>query len=58
MDGSRTQRDIHRQAGINEGQLSTLVKQLKKCQLLTANDNPTLAISVPHNFFETGEENA
>lgn len=28
MDGSRTQRAIHRETGINEGQLSTLVKQL------------------------------
>jgi hypothetical protein len=28
MDGRRTQRAIHRETGINEGQLSTLVKQL------------------------------
>ena len=53
MNGSRTQRDIHRETGINEGQLSTLVKQLKESKLLSGDGkNPTLTISIPPNFFE------
>ncbi len=52
MDGMRTQRDIHRETGINEGQLSTLVKQLKENNLLSGDANPRLAISIPSNFFE------
>lgn len=56
MDGSRTQRDIHRQTGIDEGQLSSLVKQLKNSQLLIAKDKPTLAISLPDGFFDAGEK--
>jgi hypothetical protein len=53
MDGTRTQRDIHNEVGINEGQLSTIVKQLKDNQLLSADGKqPKLAISIPANFFE------
>ena len=53
MDGTRTQRDIHKEVGINEGQLSTIVKQLKDNQLLSADGKqPKLAISIPDNFFE------
>jgi hypothetical protein len=55
MDGSRTQRAIHRETGINEGQLSTLVKQLNAGKLLRGNGKePTLTLSIPANFFETG----
>jgi hypothetical protein len=53
MDGTRTQRDIHKEVGINEGQLSAIVKQLKDSQLLAADGKqPKLAISIPANFFE------
>jgi ABC-type thiamine transport system ATPase subunit len=53
MDGSRTQRAIHREAGINEGHLSTLVKQIKSANLLSGDGKePKLSISVPANFFE------
>jgi hypothetical protein len=56
MDGTRTQRDIHKEVGINEGQLSTIVKQLKDSQLLGADGKqPKLAIAVPPNFFEAEE---
>jgi DNA-binding MarR family transcriptional regulator len=54
MDGSRTQRDIQRETGINQGHLSTLVKQLKENKLLSGDPkNPRLAITIPTNFFET-----
>jgi hypothetical protein len=54
MDGSRTQRDIHKEVGINEGQLSTIVKQLKDSQLLAVSNGKQLklAILVPPNFFD------
>jgi len=55
MNGSRTQRDIHRETGIDEGQLSVFVKQLKSSKLLAADGKqPKLAISIPANFFEAG----
>jgi hypothetical protein len=58
MDGNRTQRDIHRETGFNEGQLSTLVKQLKEAKLLSGDGKkPKLAITVPANFFEIGAKN-
>jgi hypothetical protein len=53
MDGTRTQRQIHSESGMHEGNLSTFVKQLKKSNLLSNNTNPTLAIKIPSNFFET-----
>jgi CRP-like cAMP-binding protein len=53
MDGSRAQADIQRGTGINQGNLSSLVKQLKASQLLSDDGkNPKLAISIPSNFFE------
>jgi hypothetical protein len=58
MDGSRSQRAIHREAGINEGHLSTLVKQLVGAKLLSGDGKePRLAISIPANFFENGGAN-
>ncbi len=54
MNGTRTQRDIHHETGMHEGNLSTLVKQLKESKLLSGDPkNPTLAITIPANFFET-----
>jgi hypothetical protein len=53
MDGSRSQRDIHRATGTNIGHLSTLVKQLKTSKLLSGDGKqPKLAIVIPANFFE------
>jgi hypothetical protein len=58
MDGSRTQRAIHKETKIHEGQLSTLVKQLNAANLLTDDGNgPKLVIAVPANFFENGASN-
>lgn len=53
MDGTRTQRAIHKETGINEGNLSTLVKQLKNAKLLVGEGKQLkLTISVPKDFFE------
>lgn len=53
MDGSRTQKDICSRAEINDGNLSTFVKQLKGASLLAGDPKrPKLAIPVPANFFE------
>lgn len=55
MDGSRTQRAIHKEAKIQESHLSTLVKQLNEGSLLSPNTKePKLVISIPANFFEGG----
>jgi DNA-binding MarR family transcriptional regulator len=54
MTGGRTQSEIQRETGINKGNLSTLVKQLKENNLLSGDPkNPKLAISIPSNFFES-----
>lgn len=55
MDGSRTQSAIQRETGINQGDLSSFVKQLNAAKLLSGGGKePKLAISVPANFFENG----
>ena len=57
MDGNRSQSDIQREASVHQGNLSTLVKQLKESNLLSGDGkNPKLAISIPSNFFESGEK--
>jgi len=54
MDGSRSQADIQRETKINQGNLSTLAKQLKANKLLAGDGkNPKLTISIPSNFFES-----
>jgi hypothetical protein len=55
MDGSRTQAEIRSVTGINQGNLSTLVKSLSKSKLLSGDGKqPNLAISIPPNFFDNG----
>lgn len=57
MDGTRMQRRITNECGINQGDLSVLVKKLKAAELLTGDPKqPQLAISIPPNFFEPGTE--
>jgi hypothetical protein len=54
IDGSRTQLEIHKQTGMHQGNLSTMVKQLGKSQLLSGDPKkPKIAISIPANFFDT-----
>jgi len=55
MDGKRKQADIQREGGINQGDLSILVKQLRAANLITSDaKQPVLTISIPPNFFEDG----
>jgi|ERR1700686_2210977 len=54
MDGNRAQKDIQSETGINQGDLSTLVKRLKESDLISDDaKHPKLAITVPPNFFES-----
>jgi hypothetical protein len=56
MDGSRPQASIAKQANIDQGQLSRLVKSLAKESLIAADEkHPKLVIAVPKDFFETYE---
>jgi len=56
MDGSRTQADIQREANINQGNLSRLVKKLAESKLLAGDGKkPKVAIPIPSNLFETEE---
>lgn len=53
MDGSRNQAAIQKETGINQGGLSTFVKQLNASKLLSGDGKqPKLSISIPTNFFE------
>jgi hypothetical protein len=57
MDGTRIQKTISKESGIDKGNLSSLVKKLKAAELLTGDDRqPHLTIPIPSNFFEQGEE--
>lgn len=56
MDGKRHQAAIINECGINQGDLSVLVKKLKAAELLKGDPKqPELAISIPQNFFEQQE---
>jgi hypothetical protein len=53
MDGTRNQVAIHKESGLNQGHLSTLVKQLSDAGLLVGDSKlPKLAIVLPGKFFE------
>jgi hypothetical protein len=55
MNGTRTQSAIHDETGINKGDLSSFVKNLRDAKLLKGEGKePHLAISIPNSFFETG----
>lgn len=56
MNGKHRQTDIQTKTGIQKGHLSTLVGRLKVANLLVGDPKfPTLAISLPVNFFENHE---
>jgi hypothetical protein len=56
MNGAKSQAVIQKETGINQGDLSVLVKQLRAASLLSAGKKePSLAIKIPTNFFEAGE---
>jgi DNA-binding IclR family transcriptional regulator len=58
MDGTRNQTAIHKESGMNKGNLSKLVKQLSEAKLLSSNEKePKLALVLPSHFFENGASN-
>jgi|SRR6267142_559628 len=55
MDGSRSRAQIVQQSGIDQGDLSRLVKALGTDQLVSADEKqPRLLLKIPPNFFEGG----
>lgn len=53
MDGTRTQATIAKEAGMDHGQLSRVVKMLEKEVLCVAGDKrPKLAGKLPQGFFD------
>lgn len=53
MDGSRSQSVIAKESGVDQGNLSRLVKALAVAQLITADHkHPRLLIKVPSDFFD------
>ncbi|MDP4199051.1 MAG: hypothetical protein Q8922_14955 [Bacteroidota bacterium] len=53
MDGSRTQANIVKEAEIDQGQLSRLVKNLKTNSLIGSDEKyPKLRTKLPPNFFD------
>lgn len=57
MNGDHTQAVIHSQTGMNQGNLSTLVKQLDAAKLLNGDPKqPHLAIPIPPDFFEKARQ--
>lgn len=55
MDGTRSQSTIVKESGIDNGNLSRLVKALGAAQLISADQkHPTLLVKIPPTFFEAG----
>jgi DNA-binding MarR family transcriptional regulator len=53
MNGSLSQSAIAKQAQIDQGQLSRLIKSLAKESLIAADEkHPKLVVAIPVNFFE------
>jgi hypothetical protein len=56
MDGTRSQTMICEESGIDNGNLSRLVKDLRAKGLITSLEKqPKLVIAIPPNFFEDQE---
>ena len=57
MDGSRSQAAIRKESGIDQGNLSRLVKSLRAQALIGSDGNqPKLVVSIPSDFFENSEK--
>jgi DNA-binding MarR family transcriptional regulator len=53
MDGTRSQSAIVKESGMDQGNLSRLVKALAAAQLIFADErHPKLVVSVPSTFFD------
>ena len=56
MNGSKSQADLHKESGMDRGNVSRLVTALREKQLIKADDkHPELVIAIPSNFFENLE---
>jgi hypothetical protein len=56
MDGSRSQTSLHKDSGMDQGDISRLVKALRAKELIKADEkHPELVISIPPNFFDNSE---
>ena len=57
MDGSRSQAEVRKESGIDQGNLSRLVSTLRAKELIKDDEkHPKLVIEIPSNFFQSGEE--
>ena len=53
MDGSRTQAEIVKESGIDQGELSRLAKALRIATLIGVDEkHPKLVIAIPSNIFD------
>lgn len=57
MDGSRSQAELYKESGMDQGGLSRLVKALRAKELIKGDEKrPELALSIPPNFFDNAEK--
>jgi DNA-binding MarR family transcriptional regulator len=56
MDGTKSRIAIRHESGIDQGDLSRLVKSLREKGLVTADEQPRLVITLPSKFFESTEK--
>jgi hypothetical protein len=57
MDGSRNQKTICTESGLDQANLSRLEKALRAKELVVPDEKrPTLVISLPPNFFDGADE--
>jgi hypothetical protein len=57
MDGSRSQAELYKESGMDQGGLSRLIKALRAKELVKGDERrPELALSVPPNFFDKTEK--
>ena len=53
MNGSRTKAELQRESGMDQGDVSRLVKALRDKELIKDDEkHPELVISIPMNFFD------
>ena len=57
VNGSKNQITICKESGIDQGDLSRVIKALRAKKLIDADEkHPKLVISIPPNFFENSEK--
>jgi len=57
MNGARTQKELHKDSGMDQGDVSRLIKALRDKELIKGDEkHPELVISIPPNFFESSGE--